>query len=217
MEAIQKDADALRPILADLRFSNEISLLDQFDKRFSSYRALDRTILDLAVENTNLKAQRLSFGPAQETADAFRAALEAVGSGAPASDSWHIQALTGTAIAAVREIEVLEAPHIAEPNDGAMTRIEERMSTSEGAARNALKTLATLVQPVARPQIVAGEAALNKFLDLNTQIIALSRRNSNVRSLALSLGQKRMLTAQCENDLRALKEAIDRRGFVATR
>ena len=44
--------------------------------RFDEYRRLDDEILPLAVENTNLKAQRLSFGPAREAADAFRASLD---------------------------------------------------------------------------------------------------------------------------------------------
>ena len=98
-----------------------------------------------------------------------------------------------------------------------MTGIEKRMSSAEDAARNALKALATLVPPAAHPQVFAAESALNKFLELHIQIIALSRRNSNVRSLALSLGQLRILHAQCENDLRALAEAVDKRGFKATR
>ena len=54
------------------RYSIETRLLEEFGRRFAEYRALDRNILELAVENTNLKAQRLSFGPAQEAADAFR-------------------------------------------------------------------------------------------------------------------------------------------------
>jgi hypothetical protein len=45
----------------------------------------------------------------------------------------------------------------------------------------------------------------------------LSRRNTNVRSLALSLGQKRMRTAACEDSLRELQDALAKRGFSATR
>jgi len=45
----------------------------------------------------------------------------------------------------------------------------------------------------------------------------LSRRNSNVRSLALSLGQKRTLTARCEETLGALQDALAKRGFGGTR
>jgi hypothetical protein len=64
---------------------------------------------------------------------------------------------------------------------------------------------------------LAAESPLNEFLDLNREILALSRRNSNVRSLSLTLGEKRRLTAQCEDTLRALNEALAKRGFVATR
>jgi len=137
--------------------------------------------------------------------------------GAPANDSWHIRALAATALAAVREIEVLEASHIVEPDDGAMTLLEKRMSSAGDTARNALTALAALVPPAVSPQVLAAESALNKFLELHIQIIALSRRNSDVRSLALSLGELRNLHGQCEDDLRALADAIDKRGFKATR
>ena len=52
---------------------------------------------------------------------------------------------------------------------------------------------------------------------VNAEIIALSRRNSDVRSLALVLGQKRMLTARCEETLTALQDSLAKRGFGATR
>jgi hypothetical protein len=217
IDVLQKDAAALRTILKNLMFSKEVALLDQFERRFTKYRALDSTILDLSVENTNLKAQRLSIGPAQEAVEAFRVALEQVASGAESNEAWHIKALTASALAAVREIQVLEAPHIIEADDAEMTRIEKKMSASENATRDALKTLAILVPDAARRQVAASEAAFNKYLDLHTQLIALSRRNSNVRSLSLALGELRMLNAGCEDDLRALQEAIDKRGFVATR
>jgi hypothetical protein len=52
---------------------------------------------------------------------------------------------------------------------------------------------------------------------INAQLVALSRRNSNVRSLALSLGQKRTLAAMCEGSLRALNDRLTKRDFAATR
>jgi hypothetical protein len=48
-------------------------------------------------------------------------------------------------------------------------------------------------------------------MGLNAQILALSRRNTNVRSLALSLDEKRKLTGPCEQTLRALQTALERR------
>jgi hypothetical protein len=120
-------------------------------------------------------------------------------------------------VAAVREIQVLQAPHIAESDETAMMRMEERMVAAEGAARSALKALASLVPPASRPQLAAATAVFDNFMGLNAQIVGLSRRNSNVRSLALSLGEKRKLTAACEDSLGALQETLAKRGFTATR
>src|SRR6202030_158015 len=96
----------------DSNYSDEIRLLNEFVGRFAKYRELDRRILDLAVENTNLKAQRLSFGPGQEAANSFRDSLEAVVPSLPARDKWRVEALVARAVATVREIQVLQAPHI---------------------------------------------------------------------------------------------------------
>jgi hypothetical protein len=216
-QAVEKNAAALRPLLDGLMYSDEVRLLDEFDKRFAEYRKLDRTILELSVENTNLKAQRLSFGPAQEAADAFQGSLEAIIDGARAEDAWQIRALAWRALAAVRDIQALQGRHIAEPADDAMIRLEGKMTAAEEVAKNALATLAPLLSPEAGSQMRAAQASLDSFLGLNTDLLALSRRNSNVRSLSLTLGEKRRLTAQCEDSLRALNEALAKRGFVATR
>lgn len=215
--AAQKDADALGPMLQGLGYTNETRLLNEFVIRFAEYRELDRRILDLAVENTNLKAQRLSFGPAQEAADTFRDALKAVAPADPAKDRWRVEALVATAVETVREIQVLQAPHIADADEAVMTRMEKRMATSETSARNALRTLATLVQPASRARLADASAALDQFVGLNAQIIALSRRNTNVRSLALSLDQKRTLITACEESLHALHDALAKRGYTGTR
>jgi hypothetical protein len=215
-QAIEKDSAALRPLLTRLQYSSELGFLDEFDKRFADYRALDRRVLELAVENTNLKAQSLSFGPVQDTADAFRSALDMV-TAAKESETWRVRAIAASAVAAVREIQALQAPHIAEADDASMKGIEGRMKSAEGVARNALKTLASLASSDSRAHLAAASTALDRFVELNGQVIALSRRNTNVRSLALSLGQKRMLTAGCEDSLRALRDALSKRGFSATR
>ena len=214
--SLQKDRDALKALLTSLGYDSESGLLDEFDRGFADYQKLDRTILALAVENTNLKAQRLSFGEAQHAADAFQDALRTVGSRNPA-DEWHVRALVATAVAGVREIQVLEAPHIAEAEDAAMTRLEARMTAAETSVQRALGDMASVINPESRSRLAAATAALSEFKNVNAQIVDLSRRNSNVRSLALSLGQKRTLTATCEASLNSLQAALAQRGFVATR
>ncbi len=214
--AVKKDVETLRPLLQGLGYSDEIGLLDVFVSRFADYEALDRRILDLAVENTNLKAQQLSFGSARETADAFRDALDAIAPGSE-KDTWRVKALASAAVEAVREIQVLQAPHIAEADDAAMTAMEKRMAESEAVARRNIASLGPIVQPGSRPHLAAATADLDTFMALNAQIVGLSRQNTNVRSLALSLNQKGPLAAACEESLGALTDALAKRGFTDRR
>jgi hypothetical protein len=215
-QTVQKEADALGPMLQSLNYSEEARLVDEFKAQFAEYRTLDRRILDLAVENTNLKAERLSYGPAQESADAFRDALKTVVPSAP-SEAWHVQALIATAVRTVREIQVLQAPHIADADAAVMTRMEKEMATSEMTARDALEKLRPLVDPTSQRKLGVARAALDRFMGLNAEIIALSRRNTNVRSLALSLDQKRAIVAKCEDTLRALRTALMKRDYAGRR
>jgi len=214
---VRKDVDALGPMLQGLGYDDESRLLGEFVARFGEYDTLDRRILELAVENTNLKAQRLSYGQAAEAADAFRDALEATAGSTPAAEAWHTRALAARAEAAIREIQALQGPHIAEPDDAAMTRIEARMTASEAVARKALASLGAVVSAPARPRLAEATAALDKFMLVHAQIIALSRRNTNVRSLALSLSEKPAVNRACADHLRALGESLAKRGYSVAR
>jgi len=129
-EAAEKDAAALAPMFEALDYAEESRLLKEFNTRFAEFRTLDRNVLELAVANTNTKAQQLAFGPAQSSVDELDRALEAVAvaSGEP---NWRVQALVARTLAAVRAIQLLQAPHIAEATDAAMTRMEAQMAASE--------------------------------------------------------------------------------------
>jgi hypothetical protein len=210
--AVQHDVDTLGPMLQSLGYTDESRLLQDFVSRYAEYDAIDRRILDLAVENTNLKAQRLSFGPGAEAADALRDALTGLKASAP-TDRWRVDALVMSAVAAVREIQALEAPHIAEADDAAMARIEQRMTTAEKSARQAIDQLRPLLDSASQPKLVTATADLDRFMSIHAQVIALSRRNTNVRSLAMSLQDKPAIAAACEDRLRSLQDALAKRGY----
>jgi hypothetical protein len=216
VRSVQSGLGELGTRFQSLGYRDEARLLDEFSKRFDEYRKVDHDVLALAVENTNLKAQRLSFGPVREAADAFRNALDAAAKGASAKDRCRVDPIVSRATLAVREIQILQAPHIAEESDAAMQRLEKEMADREGSAREALKMLAALVPGAGAPLAAAG-AALDRFEKLSSELVALSRRNTNVRSLALSLRQKPTLTASCDASLDALEQALAKRGFAATR
>jgi hypothetical protein len=216
-QAVEHDIDALKPILENLSFRDEAAQLDAFNTRFAQYRALDAEILPVAVENTNIKAQRLSFGPAQDAVNAFRQSIEAAGRLAAAKNAVAVEALVARATAAVLEVQVIQARHIAESDEAAMSRMEAAMLKSEAAARSALAGLTGLLPPAAGAQLTAAANALDRFTAANAEIVKLSRSNSNVRSLALSLGKKRTVTAESDDMLQALEDALATHHFAATR
>jgi hypothetical protein len=212
--AVDRDREVLASLLTSLGYKPEAEACRP--TRFTEHRAIDRRVLALAVQNTNIKAQRLSFSEAQQAADAFQAALAAV---APARqpDRWQVKAIAAEAVSSVRQIQALQAPHIAEASDAVMTKIEHQMKGPEASAGSALHVLSGLCDPGSKPHLEAARDALDRFMAVNVRIVDLSRQNSNVQSLALALGQRRTLSAACEERLNALQDALAKRGFTATR
>ena len=215
----------LRPVVSSLGYADEIKILETFSQRFAEFETLEREILPLAVENTNLKAQRLSFGAGQDAADAFSKAVRAtVGPGPGPHDT---AAVVERSIAALLQVQVLQARHIAEPEETAMSQMEAQMRELEGIARKGLARLHELrpSASVGHPAGGAGlgepldeaDAALDRFMSLNREILELSRRNTNVRSLAMTLGRARVVSAACEDQLRALEASLQTHAFQATR
>lgn len=169
------------------------------------------------MENTNLMAQQLSFGPVLEAADALRAALDALAPMASPKYRCRVESLVGHAALAVREIQVLHAPHNAESSDAAVARQEKSMTERLRAARRTLATLAGLSEPSAQSQLAAATASLERFADLHKQILELSRRNSNSCSLDLALGKECSLAAICDDSISARQAALVKEGVRPTR
>jgi hypothetical protein len=214
---LKTDFGDLASRLRILGYAAEIKALEEFGRHLEEYEEVDRGILELAVENTNLKAQRLSFGPAREAADAFRDSLAILASSAAPKDRCLLEPLVFKAVTSLREIQVLQAPHIAESDDAVMTRMEKQMAALEATARDAVSALSARVDPKARPAVATALAALDRFAGVSKEIVKLSRRNSNVRSLELSLRRKPALTAACDNSLHVLQDALAKEAFTATR
>jgi len=181
------------------------------------YRQVDGQVLTLAVENTNLKAQRLSFVPVRQAADQFVASLDGAAAAAGTTPNCQVQREVARAALAVREIQVLQAPHIAEPNDAEMDRLEKAMAARRVTARAGLATLSSAAGPRARAALDAALKELDRFDQLTEQLIALSRQNTNVRSLQLALRQTPALTTACDQSLAALQDSLATEDFSGTR
>jgi hypothetical protein len=162
-------------------------LFAQFSKDFTNLQRTDEAVLGLAVQNTNLKAYDLTFGPATAAVKQLDAAL------APLTSPAAAEARVGT----WRLLASLP-PHIAEESDAKMDAMEVEMTKLDRQIRRSLDELAS----------PAATAAYRKFSELREQILKLSRENTNVRSLTLSLTQKREALTDCESALVELQQAI---------
>lgn len=177
----------LGELLAAGGTQGERDLLAQFATAFAEFQRIDKAVLDLAVKNTNLKAYSLAYGPATAAIKELDAAL--AHSPTPAA--------TEARVGAWRLLALLP-PHIAEESDAKMDAMEAEMTTADQQIRHALDELA----------VPAAQASYEKFSELRTQILKLSRENTNVRSLSISLNQKRKVMLVCQDTLGALQQAI---------
>lgn len=204
-DRLRDQAGTLATALDGLGYAAEASDVAAFTRDLDAFRDLNQRILSLALESTNVKAQRLSFDAEWTAADGFAQALSG------AVDDADDRANAAGAIAAIREIQALQAPHIAAADDAAMTRLETRM---DAAARRAASAVAALGRHRPRPD---AERTLARVLDIHREVVALSRRNTNVQALALSLSQRTKLAAVCQSRLADLQEALDARRLGGTR
>ena len=185
-------------------------LLAQFSQQFVDLQRIDNELLALAVKNTNMKAYGLAFGPAQQAMDEMSAALsQVVAKGAASPDGRIIEVLALGAEATALQIQVLLSPHIAEENDKKMDELEARMAEGARGVRERLDALAALTKLSGDSAVAAATAAYGRFSVLKDQILVLSRANTNVRSLSISLTQKRRMMVLCEESLVALERAIE--------
>ena len=200
------------------KIPKEIDILSEFNRCWERFQEIDRTLLPLAVQNTNLKAFSLSFGPASEAIRRMELALAGlIDSNFSSAEASRIVKLSFEALTAAVKIHASQAPHIAEISDAKMDQIEAVMSEYDQVVNDSLNTLGTLIDATGKPSLDAARAAYEDFKRINSEVIKLSRENSNVRSLALSLGQKRKVTAQCEEILGALYDTVQSTRFKATK
>ena len=200
------------------KMGREVDLFREFSACWERFRQIDQELLPLSVLNTNLKAYELSFDSAQKAIKQLEESLDALmNSGVSNDKSCGIVKLSLRTLTAALKIHALQSPHIAESRQEKMDEIETTIQTQDALVNQSLDALSFLMNPKSKPLIEAAKAAYAEFWRINTEVMKLSRQNSNVRSLALSLGQKRNVTIQCQDALAALEEAIQSKVYKATR
>ena len=99
------------------------------------------------------------------------------------------------ALISVLKISNLQAPHINAAGNEQMDQIESAMKTEEENVKMSLSALSEFSDDRSRASLDEGRAAFAEFMAVNAEIIRLSRQNSNIKSMELSLGRKRKAAA----------------------
>lgn len=209
---VKEDLDKLGGLFARSRQAESAKALARVTTDLASLEKVAGSILGLAGRNTNLQASLLSHTAANQAVERLRTALASAGDGAdcPAAR----EALR--AVAACLTILSLEDRHIDEASDDGMDRLERQMEDQRALAAGALDRLAGLL-PAGATGPEQARAALGDLWQNNQRIVALSRENSNIAALTLTMGHARQLLAQTLLDVDALRKSVLSREFSATR
>jgi len=205
----EQERGKLEKFLAADGTADERRLLNQFTQDFAGFQRIDKELLDLAVKNTNLKASSLAFGPAAAAVKEMDAALARL-----PGDNVKVLRLADNARIAGWRLLALLPPHIAEESDQKMDEMEAQMTKEDREVRQSLEVLAALPNLAGNADVKAAVASYAQFNEKRTEILKLSRENTNVRSLTISLTQKRNLTSLCQDALESLHQAIASEAIV---
>jgi len=187
----------------------EGALFSQFSELFAEFQHIDTDLLDLAVKNTNIKAYSLAFGPATTELNKMNIALsQLITSNAGSPEERQVMALAyGAEISGLR-LQILLPPHIAEESDQKMDEFEALMSKEDKQIRKNLDELTALRNLNQKANLATAVSSYAMFSKIKTQILALSRENTNIKSLSIALFQKRKIMLLCQDTLNKLQQAI---------
>lgn len=206
---VERGRQDLAALLAEGGTADERAALARFSESFADLRRIDDGLLGLAVRNTNLKATALAFGPAADAIGEMTAALDRIAAGDAGAPGARAALLAREAEVGVLRLQALLAPHIAEESDAKMDELERRMDGEDAAVRRGLDGLAAIPEVARSADVAAAVAAYARFAGVRKQIVALSRENTNVRSLSISLDRKRKAMGLCREALSALRQAVE--------
>jgi len=212
-DRLENSRKQIESIIHRDKLPRETGMMNEFNACWSHYKKLDETILDLATQHTNFKAQKISATQCAEEMARFEERLNRLihrntrGSQCNDAVMHSYEALTASLNAFA-----LHKAHIEEADDHVMDQIEQRIQSYDESAKKALGSLDRLEGLGDDEDLKAAEAAYGRFMDSTREVLRLSRLNTNIKSAELSLGKKRLIASQCQEILAALKETVQPQG-----
>jgi hypothetical protein len=217
-QAVETDRQEMHRLLGLDARPDETKLLAEFDAAWAEFQKIDQELLQLATDNTNLRATSLSRSEATRQIKQFEAAIAVsirAAEGQPQAASTNL--LAGRAVSSALHILILHAPHIDAAADADMDAMEAEMGSRASQVAQDLGQLQGLVGPAGQDGLRQAQAAFDDFMRTTAEVTRLSRMNNSIKSMELSLGRKRKVVALCDDALAALQSVVQARSFKATR
>lgn len=212
-DVVENRRKEIEILINEDQFQNERKLLSEFNVCWLQYRKLDETILKLAVQNSNIKAQQLSESRCANEIRNIEVSLNRIvkqDNNNKQSNETVIPAYQ--ALIASLKIFALHKSHIEAADDQPMDKIEQDIKSYDEAAQNAFNALIGIGALRDNPDLKDAKAAYDKFMNLTNEVIRLSRMNTNIKSAELSLGKLRLISTQCQEILATLQKTVQPQG-----
>jgi hypothetical protein len=213
-DSVESNRKEIESIIHQEKLPRETEIINEFNSCWSQYRKLDKTILELATQNTNLKAQKISTTECAQEIEHFEASLDRlIHRNTNDNQCDRVVIPSYAALTASLKIFALHKPHIEEADDQEMDKIEQSIKSYDESARKALASLHGIADLSGNEDLKNAETAYERFVNLTDEVLRLSRMNTNIKSAELSLGRKRLISSQCQENLVSLQEAIQAQRF----
>jgi Four helix bundle sensory module for signal transduction len=212
-DAVDTSRKEIENLIKESESQGEMAQITEFNACWSQYRKLDETILNLAVQNTNLKAQQISTTQCAQEIQSLETSLNRLIQQDNKSKQCNEAVIPAyAAFTASLKIFALHKPHIEEADDQQMDKIEQDIKSYNEAAKQAFNTLNGMAALRDNPDLKNAKTVYDTFMSLTNEVIRLSRMNTNIKSAELSLGKKRLVSAQCQEILATLQKTVQIQG-----
>jgi hypothetical protein len=207
--ALDRDLDALRRMIGRNGSGKEREMLQKFETSWKNLHQIDSELLMLAAQNTDMKAIELSGTIGAELLqklheDLARISLRVT----PPARRSETEKVAGQAEIAALNLAALQMRHIHAPSIDEKTAIEATMKSAEQNGNAALRVLDNLAGKKSNPFLRGATTEFSEFMQVNEEIVRLSRINSNNSSIEISLGRKLLADTECDRALKALQTAV---------
>jgi hypothetical protein len=201
----------LEQLLKERAEPHEAELMERVDQSLREFRQIQKQLLDLALQNSNRKAFELAFGPAMKLLNEMNEALfriVAEYTDSTSDNKLRVVHLAEEARIGILSTQVLLLPHIAEASDLKMDEFEVQLSEHARKVRENLAALKVVLLENDQSNIETTTSRYTEFEQLKSQIITLSRQNTDLRAVTIALKDKRQVMLACQDALVSLEHAI---------